>query len=244
MKGLAPCVIEVAGERIALLAQRAALVVRTRTLLVADLHLGRQEAWRSQGMPISDRAATACLEEGLARLSHLVEAHAPERILVLGDLLHAPAGVTDEVVERFGVWRDRHPTPMELVPGNHDRRVGVVASRWRIAVREPIVREPPFSFVHDFEGLREPPADAVAFCGHVHPMVRLSMRGDSLRLPCFAVNARRVLLPAFSGMMSGCTLAPDPGDRHFAIADDRVIEVERGPRRAGLQTQSRGRAVL
>ena len=64
--------IEVMGERVALVAQRGVLVWRERTLLVADVHLGKVDAARAEGAPVSARVTAAVLERELARLAEAV----------------------------------------------------------------------------------------------------------------------------------------------------------------------------
>lgn len=217
--------IEVAGQTVELLPERAAHLASSGTLLVADLHLGRQHAWQAEGRPIGDAAAAASLDEPLERLARTARATGAKRILVLGDLLHAPAGLTTEMIERVARWRVEVQIPIELVPGNHDRRLHLVVKEWNLRVHETVVVEPPFAFTH--EPASAPGADRaiVVWCGHIHPLVNLRTRGDSLRLPCFCFGQTTALLPAFSGMSAGATIRPEPGDRVYAIADDAVVNV-------------------
>ena len=78
-----------AGEAVELYAERALLWTRMRTLFVADVHLGKAAAFRAGGVPVP-RGSTA---SDLARLGALVEASGAKRLCVLGDFLHAKAGV-------------------------------------------------------------------------------------------------------------------------------------------------------
>src|SRR5262249_50769057 len=45
-------IVEIAGERVTLLAERAAYWQRTRTLLVADTHFGKAATFRAAGIPV------------------------------------------------------------------------------------------------------------------------------------------------------------------------------------------------
>src|SRR3546814_7783368 len=45
--------------------------------------------------------------------------------------------------------------------------------------------------------------------GHFHPKLRLSVRGRPISRPCFAGDARRLILPAF-GTLTGGLAAKDP----------------------------------
>lgn len=146
--------VTIAGQTMSLFPQRAAFWHASSTLLVADLHLGRQQAWRAGGVPISDRAQLASLDEPLQRLSTVLHATAAARVLVLGDLLHAPAGLTDAMVDHVAAWRAGHRgVRFDVVPGNHDRHLDRVIDAWRLVVAERRVVEAPFEFVHN-------PADA------------------------------------------------------------------------------------
>lgn len=221
--------ITIAGQSVSLYPQRAAFWHDTSTLLVADMHLGRQQAWRAGGVPVSDAAQIASLDEPLARLSMLLEHTDAARLVVLGDLLHAPAGLTDAMIHRVALWRSTHAErQFEVIPGNHDRSLDRVVDAWQLAVREANLVVPPFEFVHD-------PADAtaqtatvplIACSGHVHPMVRLSARRESVRVPAFLLSPRLFLFPAFSGHFSGVTIDPAPDTTVFPIAGDRVLDLQ------------------
>lgn len=226
-QSVTPLRIDIASQSISLFPARGVLWHERSTLLVADLHLGRQQAWRAGGVPISGEAQIASLDEPLERLSMLLRATGARRLLILGDLLHAPAGLTEAMIERVAEWRREHGAcRVEVVPGNHDRGLDRVRDAWSLGVLEAIVREPPFVFVHDPADVPTgEPEPLVACCGHVHPMVRLSSRGDAVRAPAFFLSPRRLLLPAFSGMNSGATVSPLPSDRVFAIAGSRMIDL-------------------
>src|SRR5262245_47154694 len=94
--------IDVAGERVVLFASRAALWIAARTLIVADLHLGKEETFLEFGIPMPRNV----LDETLARLEALVVATGATRIVVVGDLVHARRGMTPHVVERVAAWRE------------------------------------------------------------------------------------------------------------------------------------------
>ncbi|MBX3389144.1 MAG: ligase-associated DNA damage response endonuclease PdeM [Phycisphaeraceae bacterium] len=238
--------IELAGQRVQLLPERAAFLHASKTLLVADLHFGRQHAWHAEGKPVGDVVAAASLEEPLNRLSVAIEKTRARRVLVLGDLLHAPAGLTDDMISRVSRWRHQIGVPMELVPGNHDRRLNLVIREWSLHVHDSMLIEPPFAFTHDPASIpARDRAKGIVWCGHVHPLVHLRTRGDALRLPCFCFGSNTALLPAFTGMSSGAAIRPEPGDRVYAITDTDVVDVSDGaapPRVRVLRAATRSSA--
>ncbi|HMR69752.1 MAG TPA: DEAD/DEAH box helicase, partial [Rubrivivax sp.] len=110
------------GERVRLLGARAAYLPAHAVLLLADLHLGKGQAFRHLGVPVP-RGSSG---ETLARVDALLAATGATRLVVLGDLLHAARGrgaaLDDEVTRAIDRWRARRPgLQLELVRGNHDR---------------------------------------------------------------------------------------------------------------------------
>jgi len=91
------------------------------TLLVADLHLGKETVFQKSGIAIPSGAT----QRTLSRLEGLVRdwEGVCDRLVVLGDLLHAPTGWTDELEGAFQGLMERHSSlQWKLVAGNHDRR--------------------------------------------------------------------------------------------------------------------------
>ena len=88
-------------QRLTLLPQRAVYWHERRTLLVADAHFGKASTFRSAGIPIPRGTTTA----DLARLESAVQATGAERLVFLGDLLHARAGRGAETLAAVARWR-------------------------------------------------------------------------------------------------------------------------------------------
>jgi uncharacterized protein len=213
--------ITVAGEAITLLPQRAALwepVDGPRTLLISDLHLGKVETFASVGVPLPD-----VMHHQLAELHDVIRVAACERVLILGDLLHAPAGLTPLMLDTVRAWREQCPCAFDVVPGNHDRHIHKIADWWKMRLLGDVHRERPFAFTHE----PRPIAGAFTWAGHVHPVVRLRSASDTLKLWCFVIDEARgvAILPAFCDFTSGGRFERASGMRVFAIAEQTVLEV-------------------
>lgn len=211
--------IAVAGELVTLCAERAAWWPARRTLLVADLHLGKEETFLHFGVPMP----ATVLEETLERLGRLAAAGPVRRIVVVGDLVHARAGLSSAVVDRVARWRRSFPGSVELVAGNHDRCVAAMPASWGIEPLAEEVLDGPFAYRH------EPPVDdgprddgRLVWCGHLHPTVRIA---GGIALPAFLVGRSRAVLPAFTAFARGPGVAVGPHDRVFAAASGQVVEV-------------------
>jgi metallophosphoesterase superfamily enzyme len=258
--GRAEAEIEIAGERLTLLPERALLWPRVEgsgdgrghgVLFVADLHLGKSETLRAHGMAVPEMD----LDEQFERLLGCVERTGARELVIVGDLVHASAGLSERVCERavagfLAVGELGARTVVVL--GNHDRHGarllerlaghgGVeVAQEWRGArgaVAGGGVACVDLGCADVGEGVvaRHVPRErggcgavasggeaCVEIAAHLHPAVSL---GSGVKLPCFWVRGRSVVLPAFSRFTGGGRIEREAGDRVYAIADDRVIDV-------------------
>lgn len=218
------------GRPLLLLPERAALLPASRTLLVADLHIGKSTSFRALGVPVPHGSD----DESLALLARLIDRHAPRHLVFLGDFLHAARSRTPAVLGALARWRARHRAlPMTLVRGNHDARAGDPPPFMAMTVvDEPLAVEGLALCHHPL-----PRAGAYVLAGHVHPGVRLARGLDRLRLPCFHFAADVGLLPAFGAFTGLQEIAPGGDERVYAIADDRVLAV---PVRGAQDRMSRG----
>jgi DNA ligase-associated metallophosphoesterase len=215
-------VAEIAGERLMLLAERAAYWERTRTLLVADPHFGKAAAFRAAGVPVPRGTTTG----SLGRLDAALARTGAARIAFLGDFLHAREGRDPETTRVVGEWRRRHASiDMILVRGNHDERAGDPGPEIDIRCVDGPVVERPFVFTHK-------PAvsgEGYVISGHVHPAARLTGPGrESVRLPCFWAQPRTMVLPAFGEFTGVADIDAAPGDRVWVVAEGVVVGVSAG----------------
>nr|WP_229428281.1 ligase-associated DNA damage response endonuclease PdeM [Massilia soli] len=205
----------VAGELLLLLAQKALYWPSQKTLIIADIHFGKAASFRAQGIPVPRGTTT----QNLLALDELIAAHEVNRIVFLGDFLHARAAHASATLERMLEWRRQHPAlALTLVRGNHDRHAGDPAASLGIEMVDEPYTLAPFSFCH------HPDLDTpgYALAGHIHPVFVLSTRFESLRLPCFVVGTKRMIVPSFGAFTGGFAIAPEAGDRIFVTSGDAV----------------------
>lgn len=212
--------ISLAGIDVDLLADRALFILSTRTLIVADVHWGKAAAYRSLGVPVPHGTTRT----GLDRLDALLTDTAAEQLLVLGDLIHARAGMQPNTIETLEQWRDtRRALQITLVRGNHDYHAGDPPVSLDIQCVDAPLHMGPFALCHH-------PCEhdtGYVLAGHVHPVVVLRGRArQKLTLPCFAFGARSGLLPAFGEFTGGAVIDQRDYARTFVIADDNVIPLE------------------
>lgn len=208
--------VDLCGERVLLHPERALIWPATRTLLIADPHFGKDDVFRRAGIALPSGTAFA----DLARLTTLIEAHACERLLVLGDFLHAATHAGDSFLTAFSEWRASHPhLAVEVIAGNHDRRER--ADRWKDVIRwhtVPLVH-PPFVFSHE----PVPDVRGYVIAGHIHPVFHMARVRRRLRVPVFWKRADVLVMPSFGSFTGGATIRPTATDTLYAAGPERVI---------------------
>lgn len=212
--------IELCGERLVLLPERAAFRPRDGTLLVADAHFGKAASFRAFGVPVPGGTTV----ETLARLSAALERTGAERLVFLGDFFHARAGRTASTLDALAAWRaERSGLPILLVRGNHDRHAGDPPRELGIECANGPVVEAPYGYAHHPE-----PADACyVLAGHIHPSVTLRGMGrQKQRLACFHFGPRVGILPAFGEFTGTADVPVSAGDRVYVVAGEHVLLIE------------------
>lgn len=191
---------------------------RASTYIVADLHLGRAELMGTRGVAMPAGMMSRLLES----LALEITRWNAKRLLVLGDLLHGPAGITPELIGRVAAWRAACPCEMLVVPGNHDRKIERVERAWGMSVTEAVWRDGPFEFAHAPDDLS---SEVFGWCGHVHPAITMKHGPDAVKLRSFCISERFGILPAMCPLASGGGIRTGCRARIFAIAGDQVLEV-------------------
>src|SRR2546421_10484151 len=209
--------ITFANQSLELLPDRAVWWPARNTLLLADVHLGKAASFRNLGVPVP-AGGTA---KDLARITRLIEQTRADRLVILGDLIHAKAGRQPELLNAIATWRELHSEiAVLLVRGNHDRSSGSVPADWNVQEIDEPFEDDGMILTHDQPCDPERPT----FAGHVHPAVYLpDYDGSIITAPCFVFDERCAILPAFGTFTGGYKVDPQPGRRLFLIAPGRVI---------------------
>lgn len=215
----------VAGQTLHLAPERAAYWAEARTLLVADAHFGKAATFRAHGIPVPHGTT----RDNLVRLDAMIARWPVERIVFLGDFLHAKEAKAHLTVEALARWRAGHAgIAMTLVRGNHDARAGDPPAPLGIDVVDESHVVGPFSLRHHPVACER----GYVLAGHLHPGYRLGGRaGDGLRLPCFwfgdEAGSRVGVLPAFGAFTGTWIVDARPDDRVFIVSPDAVHPIQR-----------------
>ncbi len=207
--------IQVRKEKLQLLPDKAMYWPSQRTLMIADLHLGKAMHFRKAGIPVPNGVD----ELNLQRLNGLLVLARPKEVLLLGDLFHSGHNSSWSA---FVALRHQHrSTAFTLVSGNHDV---LSAEHYALAEMEvvPFVDHGPFHFTH------HPTEHAIRYnlAGHIHPSIQLIGKAkQTVQLPCFYFGRSGGVLPAFGGFTGLYRMPRMIGDRVFATAQGQVWRV-------------------
>jgi putative SbcD/Mre11-related phosphoesterase len=144
-----------------------------RALVVADYHAGIEVGLRyERGVELRSDA-----DERRERLCSLCDRTAPDRVVVLGDLIHRIGdpgqGERDEVAALLDAL-DARDVPLTLVPGNHDGGVADAYGDRMVVADSGGLRLGDVGFVHGHTWPDPAVLGARTVCmGHEHPQVRL-----------------------------------------------------------------------
>jgi len=168
--------------------QRCAVHVPTATAVVADLHLGYNEARCRFG----DSVPYGNLETLLSPLAQAFSAHDIRRLVIAGDLFEA--AYCETLAGQLLRWlKTVHVELTAVIPGNHDRGLREAASQ--LPVYAEGYRLGGWQVAHGDGKLPR----SKSIHGHFHPCLRLGR----IATPCFLVGSRRILLPAYSADARG-----------------------------------------
>jgi DNA ligase-associated metallophosphoesterase len=215
--------LEVRGQTLLLLPDRALLWQETRTIVVADTHFGKSSLFRRHGMAVPAGSD----DHDRQRLTRIVRREGAQRLLILGDFLHAPIDADGADARDIAAWCEAfEKTEIHVIAGNHDRGA---RQRWR----PPVVWhdgdriEGPFRFTHDADRSDDPghvSCGLFTLSGHIHPVVKMgSPRRPAPRIPVFWQREAGLVLPSFGVFTGGYVVTPGPRDRIYAAGPERVV---------------------
>lgn len=188
------------------------------TLIIADIHIGKGTVFRKSGIPIPQ----GIMDDDLKKITDLVSRYKADHCIVVGDLIHAKSGLTEDVKLKFSDWLKQIPCKMHLILGNHDYSLlHHLPPEWDLNVHKEGLLVEPFYFSH----YPKPHNEFFVWSGHLHPKVEIKNTHDRIVLRCFQIFPHLAILPAFGFFVGGTLIKKSKEAQIFAIADQTVIEL-------------------
>ena len=209
------------NQDLLLLPQKAIYWKQEKTLIAADVHLGKVGHFRKAGIAVPRDME----QNDLAVLSDLVFEHQPQKLIFLGDFFHSDMNAD---WDWFILWRSQFPKlEIILIRGNHDIIDDTHYHQLNIQLHDQLLIGPFLMLHHPVIEIGLQLADGYVFCGHIHPGVSLTGRArQQITLPCFAFGKQQAILPSFGQFTGRVAIRSNKTDRIFAIAKDKVLAIE------------------
>jgi DNA ligase-associated metallophosphoesterase len=188
---------------------------REKWLAVADVHFGYELSQRAAGNLFPFWG----MESSSARLFSLLEDYRPERLIILGDLVHDRAAARE--AQRL-VQSARDFCEVIVIAGNHDRQVAATiefVDSWETKR---------FHFHHGHCAIKK--SKRIQIIGHHHPAGTLrDGAGLHLKLPAFIQQSNCWIMPAFSPWSSGTPWSDDGESKIWLCSPQRILRSDYSP---------------
>ena len=196
-----------------LLPYPAALVKaqETRTLVIADLHIGWEIALAEKGIHVPPQ-----MPKLLNKLTTIISQYKPDRLLVLGDIKYTVSAT------EMGEWQDipnffselkKHVKEISIIRGNHDGNLEPLLPEGISILPSTGIALGEVGFFHGHQW----PSPTLLQCkilvmGHVHPVIALSdpagfriVRQVWVRIDCDKAKLAQVLLQKHEVKIEGAS---------------------------------------
>lgn len=206
-----------AGHDLLLLAEKAIWIETEKTLLIADVHLGKIEHFRKAGIGVPFQASS----ETLKRLESLLLKMVPSHVIFLGDLFHSKKNHSFDQFKSLMVANTI--TEFHLVMGNHDIMPTTTYHELNIKTYTEITIGNLWLTHEPQDELRE---GLYNLAGHIHPGVKLKGKARQfITLPCFYFGSHRGLLPSFGYFTGKSLIKMEKNSATFAVAEDLIFNI-------------------
>lgn len=184
---------------------------REKWLAIADPHFGYELSRRAAGWLVPLWG----MDSIESRLLQLLDDYQPERLIILGDLVHDRFA---RLQARDFLERVREVCEVVVIGGNHDTKLGET-----IALLDSWASTE-FYFHHGHCAVNE--SHLIQIIGHHHPAGTIrDGAGLHLKLPAFVQQNRCWIMPAFSPWAAGTVWPHDDESQIWICTPQRVLRL-------------------
>jgi putative SbcD/Mre11-related phosphoesterase len=196
----------------------ALFLPQTQTLVIADLHLGIEEALCREGVFVP-RGHFARVQQRLERILQALHVSAQNplaRLVINGDLRHqfGPLSQAEsQETQQLLSWLSSQTEDIILVSGNHDGDLAHLAQRFPQCTVTSAHREAHCWIVHGDEIIAAPKEIEWTVIGHEHPAVSLrdpiTARTEVYKSFLVCKEQKLIVLPSFNQLIRGSDLTKE-----------------------------------
>lgn len=179
---------------------------KEKILIIADLHIGQEEAMNKQGILIP-RFQFKGIE---SKLKNILDKYKVNKIIINGDLKHEFGIISEQE------WRNTLKildlclsyAPVILIKGNHDKIIGPITDKRNVQIID-YYKTDEVTILHG-DKLKEIKTKIIII-GHEHPAIIISDRIRKEKYKCFLKgkwkNKTLIVMPSFNFITEGTDVA-------------------------------------
>lgn len=207
--------IQIHDQTFILTNQRAIFWKEAETLVLSDLHLGKTAHFRKNGIALPSQI----IEDDLQRLGNLIRHFNTQKLLIVGDFIHAGKNSEFQV---FAEWKTQFSNlEIRLIKGNHDRISTTHLEEIGVNFFHSEYEQDQLIFSHEEIST----AEKFVISGHLHPGVSLKTGiRKYLKLPCYIYTEKQLILPAFSQFTGLDTKNHPKNATYFCFSEEGIFE--------------------
>ncbi len=215
--------LQILGNQVLLLVEKAIYIQDLEAILIADAHLGKATHFRKAGIPVPSHI----IETEISRLKTLIENNHPKKVYFLGDLFHSH--LNNEWQHFIDFIKLREEIEFILVKGNHDILPEINYHHSNFTLVEEPYKVGNFVLSHhpvNLDHTKNNP-ELLHIYGHLHPGIKVKGKARaSFNLPCFHFQKNQLVLPAFGKFTGLANIKVKKSDKIYAIANESIIEIK------------------
>jgi putative SbcD/Mre11-related phosphoesterase len=179
-----------------------------KTLILADSHIGYEEALNKQGVLIP----RTYFNDLLKRIEPILKKTKPETIIINGDVKHEFGKISEQEWRhtlRFIDFLNKYCKNLILIRGNHDKVLGPIAEKRKITIADEVILDD-ILIMHGNKKIKIPGKIKTIIIGHEHPAVVLKQGAREERYKCFLKGKYKrktlIVMPSFKLLAEGINI--------------------------------------
>jgi hypothetical protein len=204
----------------------ALYLIKSKTLIIADSHIGYEEALNKQGILVPRFQ----FKELILRLEKILKKVKPNTIIINGDIKHEFGTISNQEWRhtlRLIDFLSKYCKNLFLIKGNHDKILGPIAKKRNIEITNQIIIDN-ILITHGDKLVKIPKNIKTIIIGHEHPAVGLREKTRVEIFKCFLKGKYKsktlIVQPSFNLVTEGTDITQERLISPFLKQDLRNFE--------------------